>query len=152
MHYYDPHQPLEPPLEYMGNAKAPAGMGRRFKDKINVRAGMLKLSAEQREWVRKLYDDEVRYVDENVGRLLGHLRETGQYDDALIIVASDHGEEFWEHDGFEHGHTLYNEVLRVPLMIKLPGGSEQVSASTLAIVAGGSGRLPGGRVLSRVFR
>ena len=42
------------------------------------------------------------------------------YGNSLIVFTSDHGEEFWEHGGFEHGHTLYNEVLRVPLIIKPP--------------------------------
>ena len=45
------------------------------------------------------------------------------YDGSLIVLASDHGEEFWEHEGYEHGHTLYNELLAVPLIIKLPGSS-----------------------------
>ncbi|MCL4243516.1 MAG: sulfatase-like hydrolase/transferase, partial [Candidatus Dadabacteria bacterium] len=49
------------------------------------------------------------------------LKQYGIYDDALIILTSDHGEEFWDHGGFEHGHTLYNEVINVPLVIKLPG-------------------------------
>ena len=124
VHYYDPHEPYEPPAEYLAGGQPPAGMGVRFDDKINVRAGLMKLSGGQREWVRKLYDDEVRYVDANVGRLLEYLQQSGIYDDALIILTSDHGEELWEHNGYEHGHALYNEQLWVPLMVKLPGESE----------------------------
>ena len=51
------------------------------------------------------------------------LRQHGLYERALIVFASDHGEEFWEHGRYEHGHTLYDEVLRVPLAFKLPGAS-----------------------------
>jgi arylsulfatase A-like enzyme len=50
------------------------------------------------------------------------LKSSGIYDDALIVFAVDHGEEFWDHDGFEHGHTLYQELVGVPMMFKLPGG------------------------------
>jgi arylsulfatase A-like enzyme len=66
---------------------------------------------------------EVRGVDVCVGALMEHLKELEIYNDSLIIVTSDHGEEFWEHDGFEHGHTLYNELLWVPLIVKLPNNS-----------------------------
>ena len=53
------------------------------------------------------------------------------YDGALMIATSDHGEEFWEHGSFEHGHTLYNEVLQVPLIVKLPDtvGGTRVDAA-----------------------
>jgi arylsulfatase A-like enzyme len=69
---------------------------------------------------------EVRYVDDNVGRFFEYLKSANVFDDALIIFTSDHGEEFWEHDGIGHGRTLYDEVLRVPLMIRLPGGTHAV--------------------------
>lgn len=59
-------------------------------------------------------------MDENIGRLLDKLELEGLYQDSLIILTSDHGEEFWEHGGLDHGHTLYNELLRVPLIVKLP--------------------------------
>jgi arylsulfatase A-like enzyme len=58
-------------------------------------------------------------MDEQVGRFLNVLRTRGLYDDATIVVTSDHGEEFWEHGGFEHGHSLYDELVHVPLIIKL---------------------------------
>jgi len=66
------------------------------------------------------YDGEIAYSDAQFRRLLDTLRELGAYDSTLIIFLSDHGEEFWEHGGFDHGKTLYEEMLRVPLLIKLP--------------------------------
>jgi arylsulfatase A-like enzyme len=64
-------------------------------------------------------------VDENIGRLVAKLKDLNLYDDTLIIFTADHGEEFWEHGGFEHGHSLYNEVLHVPLIFKLPSSQQK---------------------------
>ena len=88
-----------------------------------MQAGNTKPGAEERARVAELYAGEIRYVDSELGRVLATLRELGLYDRALIVFASDHGEEFWEHGRYEHGHTLYDEVLCVPLAFKLPGKS-----------------------------
>jgi len=75
----------------------------------------------------QLYDGEVTFWDEHFGHLVAELRRRGIYDQATIIVTSDHGEEFFEHGGYWHGTTLYDELIRVPLIVKLPfnerGGS-----------------------------
>jgi len=73
--------------------------------------------------VRELYDGEVRYVDANVGRLIDEMRALNLYDSAAIFVTADHGDEHWEHGKFTHGPDLYGEVLRVPLVVKLPEAS-----------------------------
>ncbi len=70
--------------------------------------------------LRALYDGEIRYWDEELGKLLDGLRKRGLYDALTIVVTSDHGEEFNEHGGFWHGTTLYDEQVRVPLLVKLP--------------------------------
>lgn len=71
-------------------------------------------------YLEGLYTGEVDFVDAQIGRLVERLEALGIYDDTMLIVTSDHGEEFWDHDGFEHGHTLYDELIRVPLIIKYP--------------------------------
>ncbi len=68
-----------------------------------------------------LYDGEIASTDAQFGRLVAYLKESGQYDNTLIVVTSDHGEEFWEHGDVYHGQTLYEEQLRVPCLMKLPG-------------------------------
>lgn len=123
---YDPHIPYAPPREFLGGKQAPARMGASFEQADQVREGVLRLEPEQREWVRDLYDAEVRASDAAVGRVLASLRELGLYDDALIVFTSDHGEEFFEHGLIEHGHALYDEVVRVPLLVKLPRQSARV--------------------------
>jgi arylsulfatase A-like enzyme len=121
LHYFDPHQPYEPPREYAPQGEPPYGMGRRFAVPISeVRAGHFTPDLEQRAWIRGLYDGEVRSVDASLARLFQNLKDLGLYDDSLIVLTSDHGEELWEHDSFEHGHSLYDELLRVPLIVKVP--------------------------------
>ena len=87
----------------------------------DVQAGNTKPGAAEKERILELYAGEIRYVDAQLARILARLKESGVYDRALVVFASDHGEEFWEHGRYEHGHTLYDEVLRVPLFLKLPG-------------------------------
>jgi arylsulfatase A-like enzyme len=68
------------------------------------------------------YRAEVWDSDRDLARRLTFIREAGLWDDALIIVTSDHGEEFLDHGATQHGLQLYDEVLRVPLMVKFPAG------------------------------
>lgn len=70
--------------------------------------------------IRTLYAGEVRHLDAEIGRFFDWLRAEGLYDRSLVIVTADHGEEFQEHGGWWHGTTLYDEQLRVPLLVKLP--------------------------------
>lgn len=122
IHYYDPHVPYAPPARYLPEGNAPARIGSRFAMQNRLRQG-LRLSPEERDWVQKLYLAETRYVDDHIGRLVGLLRDLRIYDDAMIALTSDHGEEFWDHGAYEHGHSVYDELLRVPLFIKLPGSA-----------------------------
>ncbi len=121
LHYFKPHGPYEPLPRYRPKGEPPAGMGYKFSSDNAIRSGSLVITAEQRPWVRELYEGELRYVDDNVGRVLSELKRLGIYDEMLIVFVSDHGEEFWDHDARAHGHTFYDELLRVPLFIKLPG-------------------------------
>ena len=68
-----------------------------------------------------LYDGEIAYTDRHVGRLLDALGQTGLEDETIVVVLSDHGEEFLEHGGKRHGHSLFTELVRVPLVIRAPG-------------------------------
>ena len=81
------------------------------------------------------YDQEVHHWDTHLGRLIAHLKRRGLYDATLLIVTSDHGEEFQEHGGWWHGTTLYEEQLHVPLLIKLPrqaqGGARRADLARL---------------------
>jgi arylsulfatase A-like enzyme len=119
VHYLDPHAPYAPPHEYLAGEPA-AGIGAAFEGQKETMEGLVVTTTDQRRWVRSLYDAETRYVDANVGRIVGALKERSLYDDALIVLTADHGEEFWEHGSLGHGHSMYQELLEVPLILKLP--------------------------------
>ncbi|HZM49391.1 MAG TPA: sulfatase [Vicinamibacteria bacterium] len=72
---------------------------------------------------RQLYDNEVAYNDREIGRLLAALKELALYDDTVVFVTADHGEEFGEHGSTRHGKTLYQELLHIPGILKLPGSA-----------------------------
>jgi arylsulfatase A-like enzyme len=118
VHFFDPHAPYGPPRQYLKDLEGRT----RFEgwDEEAIRAGTWVPTAAERDRIRQLYLGEVRWVDDAVGRFLGELRRRNLYDDTLIVLVSDHGEEFWEHDSYGHGHTLYDELLHVPLLVKLP--------------------------------
>lgn len=71
--------------------------------------------------LRALYAGEVAHVDAELGRFFAGLEEAGLYDEALIVVTADHGEELGDRGGWWHGTTLHDEQVRVPLLVKLPG-------------------------------
>ena len=108
VHYVDPHNPytpLEPYTNYFESSTLDeryTQLSESWKDTVNC------------------YDSEIAYLDFHHGRLLDYLKEMALYDNSLIIVLSDHGEGFYEHDWFQHGACLYNEVALVPLLIKYP--------------------------------
>lgn len=79
------------------------------------------LTREEIENIIALYDAEIFYTDATlIKKLIDSLKANGIYDHTLLIVTSDHGEEFYDHKGWLHGQTLYEEQLRVPLIIKFP--------------------------------
>jgi arylsulfatase A-like enzyme len=72
--------------------------------------------------VRALYDAEVAGTDEGFAELVAELRRAGRLDDTAILFVADHGEELFEHGNVEHGRTLFEEQLRIPMIWRLPGG------------------------------
>jgi arylsulfatase A-like enzyme len=68
-----------------------------------------------------LYDGEIRSVDFNISRLIKFLERENIYDNTILVITSDHGEEFKEHNSLGHAHTFYAEVINVPLIIRFPG-------------------------------
>lgn len=68
-----------------------------------------------------LYDSEIAFTDHQVGRLLARLDRKGLLENTLVVLLSDHGEEFGDHGGYEHGRNLYDALLRLPMVFALPG-------------------------------
>jgi choline-sulfatase len=83
--------------------------------------GGVPLEPQDVEILRDTYNAGVRYLDASLGTLFDALRKSGVWNQMLVVVTSDHGEEFFEHGSLSHA-TLYDEIVRVPLLIKWPGG------------------------------
>ncbi len=122
----DPHVPYDPPDEdlnlydpapYDGPIR-PRSTGNLLED---FKADRVRLSRRDRTRLRALYDGEITYHDRHFGRFIDRLRELNLLDQTLIVVTADHGEEFFEHDSVGHGHSLYQELLHVPLIMRMPG-------------------------------
>jgi arylsulfatase A-like enzyme len=82
-----------------------------------------KLEPEDVAYLNLIYEARMRYEDRRVvKRLVAGLRERGHWDDTLLIITADHGEELYEHGGYGHGHGLWDAILHVPLVVKFPKG------------------------------
>jgi arylsulfatase A-like enzyme len=88
---------------------------------IAVREGKLSLGEADARHLVDLYDAGIRQWDGELGRLLRFLKDNRMLEETLLIITSDHGEEFFEHGGFLHGRTQYQEVMAVPLVLRGPG-------------------------------
>jgi arylsulfatase A-like enzyme len=89
-----------------------------------IHRGERTLTPAQRDAVKRLYDGDVVSADRQVGTLLEALERRGILDSVLVVVVSDHGEDLWDHDEIRspgHGHSLYEELLHVPLIFSAPG-------------------------------
>ncbi len=129
VHFMDMHLPYQEPRSYRGlfAGKAPSGLAGGFNRNQLVRAAM-----RQRDLVKQYlvdrYDQNLRYLDDE---LSGFLAE--QPDDAIVVLFSDHGEEFFDHDSVEHGHTLYDELMRIPMFVHAPGQTPATVAAPVSI-------------------
>ena len=121
LHTVAPHAPYEPVGDDLRFAAARPGKlaPALYDPQIFLARGLGRDRADVAH-LRALYDGEVAAADRAFGDFLDLLRARGLYDESLIVLVADHGEEFAEHGGFDHGRTLYDELLRVPLMIKFP--------------------------------
>ena len=120
LHYMDTHVPYNAPKEFsqIFKIKDDALFIPGEFQTIDVRLlGEMGLSIRDKQSLVNLYDAAIKYFDSNFEKIVDNLKKLGILNNTIIILTSDHGEEFWEHDGFAHGHTVYNELLHVPLII-----------------------------------
>jgi len=117
LHFFDVHYDYNPPAPYARMFDA-AYAGRATGNVDTIRPGM---PSRDLDHVVALYDGEIAWVDANLGKILSSLRALGLDDNTIVAITADHGEEFLEHGQAAHYKTLYDEVLRVPLVIRYPG-------------------------------
>jgi arylsulfatase A-like enzyme len=121
-YYWDPHHDYIPPSPYNETFVKPEHEFvdvTQYEGTNKVHAG---ISGAQLDYVRSQYDGEILWTDVHLGRLFDLLREHGVWDDTVIILTADHGEEFFDHGHKGHKHNLYDETVHVPLIIKFDQG------------------------------
>lgn len=133
VHSFDVHLPYDPPPphdtqfspDYEGRVTGPATLPllrgvRRIFDQQNLPEAV-ELNEAERAQVNALYDGEIAKTDALLARLLERIDQADLRDDTLVAIVSDHGEEFWEHGSVLHSHTLFQELVHVPWILRVPG-------------------------------
>ncbi len=129
LHTMEPHATYEPSDEAYA-LFGPPGEGRRPSRPIVMQA---KIDAAAAAYLDALYQGEVWDNDRAFGALVDGLRRRGLLDSTLVLFTADHGEEFLDHGGKGHGHSLYRELIRVPFLVRLPGGRRGGASETAAV-------------------
>ena len=122
LHSLDPHTPYAPPED----AERPYGQDyegilqgeplRRFR----ILQLQERLGASDRQYIEDMYDNEIQHQDVEIGRLVETLETEGLLERTILILVSDHGDEFYEHGDWNHGYRMWEELLRVPLIVWIP--------------------------------
>ncbi len=121
LHFMDTHYPYKVPGHY---TRTYASEGQSALNLDELKSQDIRLLTEMgmaqndKDHIVDLYDDSIVYFDIHFGRIIDALRANQILDKTIVILLADHGEEFWRHGSFGHGHTLYNELLHVPLLIR----------------------------------
>jgi arylsulfatase A-like enzyme len=137
LNYMDAHIPYVPPQPFRGAFPGrderflPAAEHQALTNAIN--RGKRHVSESERRHLVSQYDGGIAYEDSQVGALLTRLKETGLYDNTLILITSDHGEAFGERDLMQHGTgSVYQDAVQVPLLVKYPAQHEGLRSDALA--------------------
>lgn len=133
LHTIEPHTPYQPPPEFRQRFApgVPEELGRvRVLKELN--SGARPVTPALVRDLTALYDAEIAANDAAFGDLVSLLKARGLWDSTAVVFLSDHGEEFHDHGGWEHGRTLHTEMLDVPLIVRLPGVGEGRAVDRLA--------------------
>lgn len=128
LHFFDAHYAYDPPPEYwhMGGIERPEGLEFLTSHQMADLARAGQIIESDVATLEDLYDLEIRFVDDEIGRLMDELKERGLYENTIFVVISDHGEEFLEHGFILHGFQFYQETIHVPFIIAGPGIGERL--------------------------
>jgi len=116
----DAHLPYYPPEEYREAFAPNVDPDSVCQNSKEYNSGARDVDDEEFEAVRGLYDAEIRHMDAELGRLFDHLKETGQWEETVVVVCADHGELHGEHGLYGHEFAVYDPLVNVPLLVKHP--------------------------------
>ena len=124
LHYMGPHGPYEPPKDFnkFTDKNYKGTIDGSFERLTRAFVRQERLSDADLAYARGLYDGEIAFTDDQIGRVLDKVSSLGILDDTLVVFSADHGEELGEHHGYwHHQASLYEGVLHVPMIFKMPG-------------------------------
>jgi len=122
IHYMDVHHPYNPPKKYLKKIETIHISRRDVLRFWNIeKLSPSALSKTDLQIIRDLYDGEIHFMDDAISVIISQLERIGAYENTLIIITADHGDEFGEHGNFSHYCKLYDELIHVPLIMKGPG-------------------------------
>ncbi|MDD5309239.1 MAG: sulfatase [Deltaproteobacteria bacterium] len=135
----DPHVPYMPPSKYRAlyddqPYNGPVDATNTAKLLEGIKTGAVHLNERDKFRLEALYDGEISYHDDHLARIVAAMAELGLADDTLLVVTADHGEEFFDHGSVGHGHSMYEELLHVPFVVRLPGAQAGKGARVAAEV------------------
>ncbi len=128
VHYFDPHHFYNAQSPWINDYAGELWIGNTHLSKKSMKElkkliPNFKQKKSTLEYLTALYDSEISYADHHIGKLICKL---GLDKNSLIVITSDHGEEFLDHDSLCHAHSLYQELIHVPFIIKLPSSSKEL--------------------------
>jgi arylsulfatase A-like enzyme len=139
IHFREPHAPYNPPppfdTRFGPNAPLPpaARLVENYFDDVN--AGLQSLTAEQLDHLVRLYDGNLAFADHEIGALRKTLEDLGLWDRTVIIITGDHGEALYEHGYIGHNYQLYEDSVRIPLIVRFPRGKGPSGARASGLVS-----------------
>ncbi len=151
VHVQEPHEDYDPPAPFAGRFRE--GLPHAVETPLGeidikaMRRNLLPLTDDDKTYIQAVYDEEILATDDAIGQLVRHLRGRDGWDQLELVITADHGEEFWDYGGYEHGHTTRTAVTRVPLLVKIPGAKAGENRSVVghldvhALLAGGGDEL-----------
>jgi arylsulfatase A-like enzyme len=138
LHFMDPHSPYYPKeeaLKMMGDENLTAARASYLNESWNRSDLGNKRLRHYREEIVALYDAGIRWVDEQLSKLAEGLRQSKRWENCIFALTADHGEEFLEHDGRYHAPSLMEELIHVPLLLRVPGvGRQTVSSNPFSLL------------------
>ena len=138
LHYLDAHWPYPIPDEY-----ATRFGGAQLEDLWGADAGGVRDAINERErehdprdieQLLGLYDGGIRFVDDELARVVDAIEARGEWNDTIVCIVSDHGEEFMEHGRIGHGHGLQENLLRVPWILRIPGRRARTIETPVSLI------------------
>jgi|Deesub1362B_J571_1020462.scaffolds.fasta_scaffold00056_3 arylsulfatase A-like enzyme len=125
LHYTSPHAPYNPPLRF--KRKFGAHLCNKKIGTVEyleeIEKGKIELKEKDLDCLIKLYDANLNYVDYYIGKVINLLKKENLLDNSVLVISSDHGEALFEHGKIQHNTTVYEEMIKIPLIIKFPDES-----------------------------